>query len=128
MVKNLLSVQETQVRSLGQKEPLEKKMAVYPRILAWRIPWIAGQQDLGGIFTLLAPPGLSGAFMETCDSAKMAGVSGQDRPRGLVAACESGHKAPMSSPRELVWTPRPHLDKCPRDLHFSPADFMEVGV
>ena len=104
MVKNLLSVQETQVRSLGQKEPLEKKMAVYPRILAWRIPWIAGQQDLGGIFTLLAPPGLSGAFMETCDSAKMAGVSGQDRPRGLVAACESGHKAPMSSPGVLFPT------------------------
>ena len=36
--------------------------------------------------------------------------------------------APISSPRELVWTPRPHLDKCPRDLHFSPADFMELGV
>ena len=36
--------------------------------------------------------------------------------------------APISSPRELVWTPRPHLDKCPRDLHFSPTDFMELGV
>ena len=101
MVKNLLAVQETRVQSLGQKDPVEKKMAVHPRILAWRIPWIAGQQDLGGISALPAPPGLSGAFTEMCDSAKMAGVSGQDRPGGPVAARESGHKAPASSPGVL---------------------------
>ena len=30
---------ETQVRSLGGEEPLEKEMATHSRILAWRIPW-----------------------------------------------------------------------------------------
>ena len=38
-VKNLLAMQETQVRSLGQKDPLEKGMATHISILAWRIPW-----------------------------------------------------------------------------------------
>ena len=39
MVKNLLAVQETQVRSLGWEDPLEKDMATHSNILAWRIPW-----------------------------------------------------------------------------------------
>ena len=39
MVKNLPVMQETQVPSLGQEDPLEKGMAIHPSILAWRIPW-----------------------------------------------------------------------------------------
>ena len=42
MVKNLLAVQETQLRSLGQEDPLEKGMATYSSILAWRIPMDRG--------------------------------------------------------------------------------------
>ena len=38
-VKNLSALQETPVRSLGWKDPLEKEVATYPSILAWRIPW-----------------------------------------------------------------------------------------
>ena len=38
-VKNLPAMQETQVPSLGQDAPLEKVMATYSSILAWRIPW-----------------------------------------------------------------------------------------
>ena len=37
--KNPPVVQETPVRSLGWKDPLEKEVATYPSILAWRIPW-----------------------------------------------------------------------------------------
>ena len=33
-------MQETQVSSLGQEDPLEKEMATYSSILAWEIPWI----------------------------------------------------------------------------------------
>ena len=40
--KNLLVVQETQVQSLGQENPLEKEMATYSSILAWEIPWTEG--------------------------------------------------------------------------------------
>ena len=39
MVKNLPTMQETQVLSLGQEDPLEKVMATHSSILAWRIPW-----------------------------------------------------------------------------------------
>ena len=38
-VKNPPEMQETQVQSLGQEDPLEKKMATHSSILAWRIPW-----------------------------------------------------------------------------------------
>ena len=37
-VKNLPAIQETQVRSLGQEDSLEKGMATLSSILAWRIP------------------------------------------------------------------------------------------
>ena len=38
VVKNLPSMQETQVPTLGQEDPLEKGMATHSSILAWRIP------------------------------------------------------------------------------------------
>lgn len=37
-VKNLPVMWETQVRSLGRKEPLQKEMATHSSILAWEIP------------------------------------------------------------------------------------------
>ena len=37
MVNNLAAVGKTQVRSLGQEDPLEKGMATHSSILAWRI-------------------------------------------------------------------------------------------
>ena len=39
LVKNLLAVQETWVRSLGWEDPLEKGKATHSSILAWRISW-----------------------------------------------------------------------------------------
>ena len=42
--------QEMQVRSLGWEDPLEKEMATYSSILAWRIPWTeepGGLQSMG---------------------------------------------------------------------------------
>ena len=38
MVKNLPAVQETWDHSLGQEDPLEKKMATHSSILTWEIP------------------------------------------------------------------------------------------
>ena len=38
-VKNLPAMQETQVRSLGGEDPLERGMATYSSIIAWRISW-----------------------------------------------------------------------------------------
>ena len=39
LVKNLPTMHETWVPSLGWEGPLEKGMATHCRILAWRIPW-----------------------------------------------------------------------------------------
>ena len=50
MVKHLPAMCETQVRSLGQEDPLEKEMATHSSILAWKIPWIeepGGLQSMG---------------------------------------------------------------------------------
>ena len=50
IVKSLPAMQETQARSLGQKDPLEKGMATHSSILAWRIPWTeepGGLQSMG---------------------------------------------------------------------------------
>ena len=38
MVKCLVAMQETWVRSLGQEDPLEKEMATYSSTLAWKSP------------------------------------------------------------------------------------------
>ena len=37
LVQNLPAMQETQIRSLGWEDPLEKEMATQSSILAWRI-------------------------------------------------------------------------------------------
>ena len=50
MVKNLPAMQETWVRSLGQEDPLNKRMTTQSSILAWRIPWTeepGGLQSMG---------------------------------------------------------------------------------
>ena len=39
MVKRLPAMLETQIRSLGQGEPLEKAMAPHSSTFAWEIPW-----------------------------------------------------------------------------------------
>ena len=50
MVKNLPAVQETQARSLGVEDPLEKGVAAHSSILAWRFAWTeepCGLQSMG---------------------------------------------------------------------------------
>ena len=49
-VKNLPTMQELQVQSLGWEDPLEKETATHSSILAWRIPWTeepGGLQSMG---------------------------------------------------------------------------------
>ena len=38
-VKRLPAMRETQVRFLGEEDPLEKEMAIHSSTLAWKIPW-----------------------------------------------------------------------------------------
>ena len=49
-VEPLPAMQETQVRSLGREDPLEKEMATCSSTLAWKIPWMekpGGLQSMG---------------------------------------------------------------------------------
>ena len=45
-VRNLPSMKETQVQSLGQEDSLEKWLATYSSVLAWIIPWT---EEPGGL-------------------------------------------------------------------------------
>ena len=38
-VKRLSTMWETQVRSLGWEDPLEKEMAIHSSTIVWKIPW-----------------------------------------------------------------------------------------
>ena len=46
VIKNMPAMQETQVRSLGQEDPLEEEIATDSSIVAWEIPWT---EDPGGL-------------------------------------------------------------------------------
>ena len=48
-VKRLSTKRETQVRSLGREDPLEKEMATHSSVLAWRIP---GMGEPGGLLSM----------------------------------------------------------------------------
>ena len=45
-VKNLVAMQETSVRSLGQEDLLETVMSIHSSIFGWRILWT---EELGGL-------------------------------------------------------------------------------
>ena len=50
MVKHLSTIWETQIRSLGQEDPLEKEMETHSSTIAWKIPWTeepGGLQSMG---------------------------------------------------------------------------------
>ena len=38
-VKRLLAMLETQIRSLGQEDPVEKEITTHSSTFAWKIPW-----------------------------------------------------------------------------------------
>ena len=49
MIRNLPAMRKPRIQSLGWEDPLEKRMATRPSILAWRIPWtveLSGLQSL----------------------------------------------------------------------------------
>ena len=49
MVKNMPTMQETQVQPLGREDLLEKGMATHSSILAWRTPWTEEPGGLPGV-------------------------------------------------------------------------------
>ena len=62
MVKCLPTMPETQIRSLGQEDPLEKEMATHSSTLAWKIPWMEEPGTLQGLAKSWTPLSLSELF------------------------------------------------------------------
>ena len=48
-VKHMPTMQDTRVQSLGWEDLLEKEMATYSSILAWKIPWTEEPGRLHGV-------------------------------------------------------------------------------
>ena len=46
MAKGLSTMWKTQVRSLGQEDPLENEMATHSSTVAWKIPWTEEPSEL----------------------------------------------------------------------------------
>ena len=59
-VKNLLGMQETQVRSLDWEDPLKKERATHSSILAWEIPWTEEPGELQSMGSQKSQTQLSG--------------------------------------------------------------------
>ena len=51
VVENLPAMQEMQVRSLDQEDPLEKEMTTHSSILVWKIPWT---EEPGGLQSMVS--------------------------------------------------------------------------
>ena len=49
MLKCLSTMQETQVRSLGWEDPLEKEIAIHSSTIAWKTPWT---EEPGGLWSM----------------------------------------------------------------------------
>ena len=72
MLKRLPTMRETQVRSLGQEDPLEKEMATHFSILAWKIPyclWGHKESDTTERLSFLSFPFLPHSLLQTQHSA-----------------------------------------------------------
>ena len=57
VLKNLPTMQEPLVQSLGQEDPLGKEMAAHSSILTWEIPWT---EEPGGLQTVGSQKSQSG--------------------------------------------------------------------
>ena len=64
-VKNLPAVQETQVQSLGQEDPLEKEMATHSSILAWKVSWTVESEGLQSMGVTTGGLTLTYLYMES---------------------------------------------------------------
>ena len=109
ILNNPPAMRETQVPSLGQKEPLEKGMASHSNITAWRIPWTeepgrlqsrgsVAEADTAEQLTLSLSTGLPGLPLKSQPITKNA-IS---HPHGALA-CPRGWAGPTRREEEPLY-------------------------
>ena len=77
-VKCLSTMRETQIRSLGWEDPLEKEMASHSRTIAWKIPWT---EEPGGLQ-------VHGASESRRDTAERAEQQQRQKPLSGALSCK----------------------------------------
>ena len=96
-LQNLPAVQETQVASLGQEDPLEKEMATRSSTLSWRILWMeepGGLQSMGSqSLTTERLPLPTSRPMSTSSSSPGPPASPRRGHRGPGALTQPTHRA-----------------------------------
>ena len=78
MVKNLPTMHETQVRTLGQEDPMERGKASQSSILTWRIPWTEEPgrlQSMGSVFIPIPKKGNAKECSNCCTVALISHAS-----------------------------------------------------
>ena len=106
MVKHLPAKQETQVRSLDWEDPLEKEMAIYSSILAWKIPWMEEPGRLQSMWSQRVGHDFTFTFILSAAATAAAAKSLQSCP----TLCNPINGSPAGSPvpgilqaRTLEW-------------------------
>ena len=77
-------MQERQLSSLGQEDPLKEEMATHSSILAWEIPWTQGKES--DTAEQLSKHSLVTGFRRVLESRRSEGVTGID-----PGQCPPGH-------------------------------------
>ena len=121
-VKSMPTIQETQVQSLGQEDPLEKEMATHSSILAWKIPRM---EEPGGLYSPWCGKGLDTTEQLTHTCKQGASSWGLSVPDESHWAFLFDQNQPSSHPRLLCWS----ILACPIPPRRSwPIVFQRVPV
>ena len=83
-------MQEIQVQSLGQEDPLEKEMATHSSILAWEISWT---EEVGGLQSTESQSRIRLSTQHSTVSISLPRTREDTGDRGPAASAESGHRA-----------------------------------
>ena len=90
-VKNEPAMWDTEVQSLGQENPLEKKMATHCNILAWRIPWTEKPSGLQSVGSQRVKHNCNSHFHVLADIVDLLNCNTRQLPPSSEAARRSGN-------------------------------------
>ena len=122
-VTNPPAVRETRVRSLGQEDPLEERMATHSSVLAWRVPWtqeLAGYSPRGCKESVTTERHTHTVYCKSNISFHLDSAAGGGGPPSHTHAHTRNSTAVESVLRPLLWVCNDvHTSKRPPGRHGS---------